>query len=111
MKYGFIKAAAASLKLRVGDTLFNLEQAKSCFDEAEAMGTNVLVLPELYLSAYTCGDLFYSDKLIAASREALLALRDHTHGKRCLMAVGVPLRIQSKLYNCAAVLHDGQRIL
>lgn len=58
MKYGFIKAAAASLKLRVGDTLFNLEQAKSYFDEAEAMGTNVLVLPELYLSAYTCGDLF-----------------------------------------------------
>lgn len=108
MKYGFIKAAAASLKLRVGDTLFNLEQAKSYFDEAEAMGTNVLVLPELYLSAYTCGDLFYSDKLIAASREALLALRDHTRGKRCLMAVGVPLRIQSKLYNCAAVLHDGR---
>ena len=108
MKYGFIKVAAASPKLRVGDTLFNLEQAKSCFDKAEAMGTNVLVLPELFLSAYTCGDLFYSDKLLAASCEALTALRDYTRGARCVLAVGVPMRVQSKLYNCAAVLHDGR---
>ena len=58
MKYGFIKVAAASPALRVGDTVFNLAQAKASFDEAERMGANLLVLPELFLSAYTCGDLF-----------------------------------------------------
>ena len=50
MKYGFIKAAAASPKLKVGDTVYNLEQAKKCFDEAEDMGANLLVLPELYVA-------------------------------------------------------------
>ena len=108
MKYGFIKAAAASPKLKVGDTVYNLEQAKKCFDEAEDMGANLLVLPELYLSAYTCGDLFYSDKLLNGALEALAALREYTRGKRCLAAVGVPVRINSKLYNCAAVIQNGR---
>ena len=49
MKYGFIKVAAASPALRVGDTVFNLAQAKASFDEAERMGANLLVLPELFL--------------------------------------------------------------
>ena len=107
MKYGFIKAAAASPDLRVGDTAYNLESAKKCFDEAEAMGVNLLVLPELHLTGYTCGDLFYSDLLLDSAREALTGLKDHTAGKRCLLVVGLPLRLGGKLYNCAAVLHSG----
>ena len=107
MKYGFIKVAAASPALRVGDTVFNLAQAKASFDEAERMGANLLVLPELFLSAYTCGDLFYSDILLRASLDALAALRDHTAGKRCVVAVGLPVRVPGKLYNCAAVVQDG----
>ena len=107
MKYGFIKVAAASPALRVGDTVFNLAQAKASFDEAERMGANLLVLPELFLSAYTCGDLFYSDMLLRASLDALAALRDHTAGKRCVVAVGLPVRVLGKLYNCAAVVQDG----
>lgn len=107
MRYGFIKAAAASPALRVGDTAFNLESARECFDAAENMGANLLVLPELHLTGYTCGDLFYSDLLLEAALEALAALRDYTAGKRCLLVVGLPLRLGGKLYNCAAVLQGG----
>lgn len=107
MKHGFIKVAAASPKVRVGDTLFNLEGAKRCLDEAERAGANLLVLPELGLTAYTCGDLFYSDTLLKGALSALGALRDYSRGKRCLTAAGLPLRLGGKLYNCAAIIHDG----
>ena len=107
MRYGFIKVAAASPRLRVGDTVFNMESAKQCFDSAERTGANLLVLPELHLTAYTCGDLFYSDTLLAAAEEALGVLRDYTQNRRCVLVIGVPLRVDAKLYNCAAVIHDG----
>lgn len=82
MRYGFVKVMAASPEVRVADTVYNLEQAKKSFDAAENEGANLLVLPELFLSAYSCGDLFYSDKLLNASRDALCALRGYTAGKR-----------------------------
>ena len=107
MRYGFIKVAAASPALKVGDTKFNCENAKRIFDEAESRGVNLLVLPELYLSAYTCGDLFYSEMLLKSSLNALVELRDHTAGKRCTVAVGVPVRLGGKLYNCGAVIQNG----
>lgn len=107
MKYGFIKAAAASPALRVGDIPFNLKSVEDCFDAAENQGANLLVLPELHLTGYTCGDLFYSDLLLDSAASALGALRDYTAGKRCLLVVGLPLRLGGKLYNCAAVVQDG----
>ena len=107
MKFGFIKVTAASPKLKVADTAYNLESARECFDEAERMGANLLVFPELHLTAYTCGDLFYSDTLLDGALEALEALRDYTSGKRCMAVIGVPVRTGGKLYNCAAVIQDG----
>ena len=107
MKFGFIKVMAASPKLKVGDTAYNLESARECFDEAERVGANLLVFPELHLTAYTCGDLFYSDTLLDGALEALEALRDYTSGKRCMAVIGVPVRTGGKLYNCAAVIQNG----
>lgn len=108
MKHGFIKVAAASPSLRVGDTRYNLAQAQDALVQAETLGANLLVLPELFLSAYTCGDLFYSETLLRASLDALVSLRDFSAGKRCVVAVGVPVRLGGKLYNCAAVVQNGR---
>lgn len=108
MKHGFIKVAAASPSLRVGDTRYNLAQAQDALAQAETLGANLLVLPELFLSAYTCGDLFYSETLLRASLDALVSLRDFSAGKRCVVAVGVPVRLGGKLYNCAAVVQNGR---
>ena len=99
---------AASPKLKVGDTAYNLESARECFDEAERVGANLLVFPELHLTAYTCGDLFYYDTLLDGALEALEALRDYTSGKRCMAVIGVPVRTGGKLYNCAAVIQNGK---
>ncbi|MBR6562180.1 MAG: NAD(+) synthase, partial [Oscillospiraceae bacterium] len=107
MKHGFLKVAAASPAVRVGDLAFNTDSAARCIARAEAEGIALLVLPELHLTAYTCGDLFFTDTLLTAAEASLLRLCDDTAGKRCVVVVGVPLRTDGKLYNCAAVLHDG----
>ena len=107
MELGFVKLAAAGPQVKVGDVAFNLGTAKAAFDRAEEMGAALLVLPELHLTAYTCGDLFYSDLLLSSAREALEELKNYSRGKRCLVAVGVPLRLGGKLYNCAAVIQGG----
>ena len=107
MELGFVRLAAASPQVKVGDVEFNLTAAKAALDRAEAIGSALLVLPELHLTAYTCGDLFYSDLLLSAAREALDAFREYSRGKRCVTALGLPLRLGGKLYNCAAVVQDG----
>ena len=108
MKDGFIKVIAASPDVRVADVEFNLAEAERALDKAETTGANLLVLPELYLTSYSCGDLFYSDALLRAALSALIKLRDYSAGKRCVVTVGVPVRLGGKLYNCAAVIQAGR---
>ena len=76
MELGFVKLSAACPPVKVGDVQYNLASAKAALDRAEALGCVLLVLPELHLTAYTCGDLFYSDLLLSAAREALQELRE-----------------------------------
>ena len=97
MELGFVKLSAACPQVKVGDVQYNLASAKAALDRAEALGSVLLVLPELHLTAYTCGDLFYSDLLISAARKALDAFREYSRGKRCVTAVGLPLRLGGKL--------------
>ncbi|MDY5594518.1 MAG: NAD(+) synthase [Oscillospiraceae bacterium] len=108
MQDGFIRVAAASVAVTVADAVDNAQKIRARIDQAQANQVNLLVLPELCVTGYTCGDLFYSDLLLRAAEEQVLALRDYTKGKYPVVVVGFPLRLQGKLYNCAAVLHDGR---
>lgn len=108
MKDGFIKAACASVDITVADTGANTAVIKKLMDRADAVGVNLLVLPELCVTGYTCGDLFYSDTLISGALEALGQIRDHSEDKYPVVVVGLPVKYNYKLYNCAAVVHQGE---
>ena len=110
MKHGFIKVACASPDVAVANPAENAAQIAKYMDKAHAGGANLCVFPELCLTGYTCGDLFYSEVLLREAEAQLLKLRDHSKGLYPVFVVGVPLRVDFKLYNCAAVLHDGQII-
>ena len=64
MKDGFIKVAAGTVDVVVADVQYNTEQILARMREADAAGVNLLTLPELCLTGYTCGDLFFSDCLL-----------------------------------------------
>ncbi|MGN0556852.1 MAG: NAD(+) synthase [Acutalibacteraceae bacterium] len=108
MKDGFIKAAAATPKIRVADCEFNKNAVIDCVKQAAAGGVGLLCLPELCITGYTCGDLFLQDTLIDSAERALLDIAAQTADLDIIFAVGLPLRVDSKLYNCAAVISRGE---
>lgn len=108
MNSGFLKVAAVSPRVTVGGIKQNLENAVQELHSAERDGIKLLVFPELYLSAYTCGDLFLQRTLQEECKKALLTLCDETKGSDMVVCVGVPLVWKARLYNCAAVLQNGQ---
>ena len=107
MKDGFIKVAAGTLHPQVADAAYNTAEICSRITEADAAGVQLLVLPELCVTGYTCGDLFFSRTLQQAALTALDTLRAHTAGLYPVVVVGLPIPHGGKLYNAAAVLRDG----
>ena len=108
MKYGFIKVAAASPALRVADCRYNAEQSAAAMQRAAAAGVRLLVLPELGLTGYTCGDLLLQPVLQQGALHALQTLLAVSAGLPMTTVAGLPLEVEGKLYNCAAVLHGGK---
>ena len=67
---GFFRIAAATPKIRVADVEGNARAVLACVQAAHAAGAGALVLPELCLTGYTCGDLFQNRTLVAACERA-----------------------------------------
>ena len=108
MQDGFLRAAAASIPVAVADPRRNAAAICARIDQAHRAHAALLVLPELCVTGYTCGDLFLSALLLDAAEEALLNICAHTQNCDPVVVLGVPLRAGGKLYNCAAVLHRGR---
>lgn len=107
MKHGFFKLAAAVPDISLAAPTKNAEDICALIDEAYEKNTSVLVFPELSVTGYTCGDLFFSDSLIRSAEKATERIIEHTKGKKMLVFVGVPVQALGKLYNCAAVISNG----
>lgn len=107
MQDGFVKVAAATPQVRVADPAYNAARIIEKMDEAAKLGAKLLVLPELCLTGYTCGDLFWSQKLLEGALAGLETVRAHSGGLPLLTAVGLPLCFGGKLYNAAAVVQGG----
>ncbi|MCI8688439.1 MAG: NAD(+) synthase, partial [Lawsonibacter sp.] len=108
MRDGFVKAAAGTPKIRVADCEYNAGQIIALMEEAAAQGVKVLALPELCVTGYTCGDLFLQDTLLRGAEDALGRILEETKELDMLTAVGLPVRGQNELYNCAAVISKGR---
>ncbi|MCH2174185.1 MAG: NAD(+) synthase [Lentisphaeria bacterium] len=94
-------------KLKVANVAYNLQQAKSAYDQAVQQNLALCVLPELNLTGYTCADLFLQSKLISEVELAVEELAHYTSGNSCVLLLGCPVKFKSRLYNCAAVLQHG----
>ena len=74
MQYGFVKVAAVSPKVKVADVEFNVAQIKAQLDICWKKEVSVVVFPELSLTGYSCGDLFFQEALLVKARKALFDL-------------------------------------
>lgn len=107
-QFQFVRVAAGSPEMRVSDVHFNRGKIEEMIDKANGVQAEFLLLPELCITGYTCGDLFRQDLLLKKTREALLLIAEKTRGSRLVVIVGFPLDVKGSLYNCAAALQDGK---
>ncbi len=108
MRQGFVKVAAATPNVRVADVEYNKQEICKAIDEAVSNGAKLVVLPELCVTGYTCGDLFAQDVLLHKAKVALQEIVAYTENKDALIIVGLPYVVRGKLYNVAAVMSRGE---
>ena len=105
--YDYIRVSAAVPDVAVADVSTNVKNILAKYDEAEAAGSDIVLLPELSVCGYTCADLFLQKTLLEGCVKAVSEIADHTSGKKAIAVVGAPLTVDGQLYNCAFVIHDG----
>ena len=108
MKDGFIKVSAATPDVRVGDCEYNADEIIRMVYEMEAQGAKVMVFPELCITSYSCGDLFWQETLLNEAKVQLMRIAKETEAVDGLIFVGLPLEYNGKLYNVAAGLNHGE---
>lgn len=108
MKHGFIRVAAAVPELKVGDCSYNSGKIAEMIRAAGKLDVEIILFPELSITAYTCADLFHQDRLLRAAIEGLGKIAQMTAGLRPVAIVGLPLLLDNQLFNCAAVVQDGE---
>ena len=108
MKYGYLKVAAASPDIRVADCDFNATGIIAQMKTAYTGGVRLIVFPELSVCGYTCGDLFFQQTLIEGCEKALGRIIRETAEFDIASCIGVPVRHNDALYNCAAVICSGK---
>lgn len=106
---GLVRVGAAVPSLALGNVKENMKRHLAMMREAKERHVSIVTFPELSLTGYTCGDLFFQRRLLDDVTDALLALKDEMP-EGILAVVGAPLEIEGALYNCAVVLHKGEII-
>ena len=108
MRDGLIKVACATPRLKVADCRHNAGQIIELMREGARAGVKVMCFPELSITGYTCADLFLQPTLLRGAEEGLRSILDATAELDMIAAIGLPVRHNCKLYNCAAVVCRGE---
>ena len=103
----YLKAAALSPRVSVANPAENARACLEAIQMALNAGVQAIVLPELFLTGCTCGDLFTQSPLLDACETSLHWLAEQTKHTSALIAIGLPAQIGGRVYNCAAVLQSG----
>ena len=107
-QYGYMRVAAAVPRVHIADARRNAEGALKIMQQAFDEGVEIVVMPELSLVGYTCGDMVLQKKLLKDSEDALAWLMEETQDIPTIGIVGLPVVYADRLYNCAAVFGQGQ---
>ncbi|WP_196717173.1 NAD(+) synthase [Actinomyces trachealis] len=105
---GFARVAAVTLPVVLADPAAN---AKAIIEQAHSLaeqGVCLAVFPELSLTGYSIDDLLLNAVLLQEVLTALETLRAASCDLSTTLVVGAPLRVGTRLYNCAVVISGGQ---
>jgi len=106
--HDFARVAVGVPRCKVADPAFNAAETIELAKQAAANGAVLVAFPELGISAYTCDDLFHQRALLDACEEALATVVAASKNSPIAMIVGMPLRVEHTLFNCAVVIAGGR---
>lgn len=104
-----VRVATIAPEVHIGNPSANAKEIAN-FYASYGQGADLLVTPELSISGYTCGDLFFSGQLLHQSLQALTFLCEVTKkvGEAgAALLVGAPIVVEGELFNCTVLLHNG----
>ena len=104
--FDFIRLACAVPDVEVGNTEFNTQEIIKYIDINK--DADIIVFPELSVTGYTCADLFFQKTLIDGAKCGLRRIAETTCDTDSAVAVGAPLVIGGRLYNCAVMMSHGR---
>lgn len=107
MEYGYIKVGSAVPLVSVADCNENVKNIENLIAQAEGLGVEIIVFPELCLTGYTCQDLFRQHVLLDAAEVAVMKLLEFTNQLDIIAIVGAPVVVGDLLLNCAIVIQKG----
>ncbi len=106
--HGFARVAVGVPVCRVADPAFNAAETIALATQAAKQGAALVAFPELGISAYTCDDLFHQRALLDACEAALGTIVEASRKLSAALMVGMPLRVEHQLFNCAVVVARGR---
>lgn len=106
--YGFVRVAAASPIVKIADCEFNTDTIINIVDEAEKQSAAAVLFTENSLTAHTAADLFLQHTLLNSAVESLKRICEHSNKVSAIIIIGMPLEVDSQLYNVAVVIHQGK---
>lgn len=105
--YGFLRVAAVSPELRISDVEFNAKEIIRISKELALKKCSLAVFPELSITGYSCGDLFFNSQLIKTALDALVIIAKSTIQLNISLVVGLPIVSDGRLFNAAALINSG----
>ncbi len=107
-RHGFVRAAACTPRVAPGDPGYNAAETLALAREGHAQGVDLMLFPELGLSAYAIDDLHLQDALLRRVDAELAALAAASQDLAPVLIVGAPLAHNGRLYNCAVAISRGR---
>ena len=108
MHDGFLRVASATPTIQVANCPYNAQQIIAVAKQAAEKQVSAIVFPELCLTGYTCGDLFFQQTLLTSALNGLETILKELNQEDIICIVGLPIRVETNLYNCAAVCYHGK---
>ena len=105
--HGFLRVATATPRCHIADPARNAYETFDLARQADAAHADLVVFPELGLSAYSNDDLFLQDALHDAVEDALLRIVEESRTLHPVLIVGAPRLVRGRLFNLAIAIHRG----
>ncbi len=108
---GYVRVATVIPRVKPAATRDNADAIIHSFQDACEDGADFVLFPELAVTGYSCGDLFFQSQLLKSAEDEAMRIIDETSARSALMAFGLPLPRKGRLYNVAVVVRGGNSIL